>query len=426
MEYIISIIWFFLDYFTCYVFCSAFLFPKKGATRTSFILIVAIAYGLQYFMPSQSVKQISTALLTSLLSFLLFDGSILLHFLCPLIAFLFSGIMDTVVGYGICAIMNISYEEYVWKKLLFVAATTISRLMLLLLVYLLKKIRQKTKRKLMWNQWLFLTFVFPATGIANVIMIFANLQSNSDLSPATFAYIVFLILANIAILFLIQIMERQAQKDQQMILMKQQMSIQTESIQSLEKSYREQRKSTHEFLHQIQTIGGLLEQGNLEATKSYITKIQNTHSNRIFAVNSHHPILDAILNQKYQLAGEFGIEMRFQVNDLSAVDIETDALVVLFSNLLENAIEACQKTLNEKTIICSILATDLLYISIRNTTIPVEIIDGKIKTTKPHQEEHGYGLPSVFQILDNLNAEYAINYQDGWFQFVAEIPLEQN
>lgn len=114
--------------------------------------------------------------------------------------------------------------------------------------------------------------------------------------------------------------------------------------------------------------------------------------------------------------------MQVKVNDLSAVDIQTNELVVLLSNLLDNAIEACLKLPYNREIVCSIVKEDGIYISIRNTSAPVTILHGEIATTKQDATEHGYGLPAVKYILNQLNAEYTFAYQDGWFQFVAEIP----
>ena len=116
--------------------------------------------------------------------------------------------------------------------------------------------------------------------------------------------------------------------------------------------------------------------------------------------------------------------MHVQVNDLSAVSIQTDYLVVVLSNLIDNAIEACLCLQNDREMICSLVASDRLYLSIRNTSEPVNIEDGHIKTTKENNHEHGYGIPAVRYILDKMNAEYTYDYQDGWFQFVAELPLE--
>ena len=73
---------------------------------------------------------------------------------------------------------------------------------------------------------------------------------------------------------------------------------------------------------------------------------------------------------------------------------------------------------------CSILLSDSLYISIRNTS-PAVVINGKeIPTTKEPKHEHGFGLISVRRILEDWGAEYTFHYADGWFEFVAEVPLK--
>ena len=209
------------------------------------------------------------------------------------------------------------------------------------------------------------------------------------------------------------------------MLLNKQMDIQTQSILSLEKSYRAQRKVTHEFRHHLQTIHDLLAQGQTDAAQAYVMQLQETHSTRILYVNSHHPIIDAILNQKYQLATEQSIDVQIQVNDLSRLRISTEALVVLLTNLLDNAIEACQRLQDSRCIRCSILLEDSLFLSIRNTALPVIIEENTIQTTKMPRQDHGYGLPGIRMILEQLHAEYTFEYRDGWFQFAAEISLPE-
>ena len=34
-----------------------------------------------------------------------------------------------------------------------------------------------------------------------------------------------------------------------------------------------------------------------------------------------------------------------------------------------------------------------------------------------------YGIPTVKLLLEELGAEYAFDYENGWFQFTAEVPL---
>ena len=201
------------------------------------------------------------------------------------------------------------------------------------------------------------------------------------------------------------------------------MNIQTEHILALEKSYRAQRQVTHDFRNQLQAISDLLAMGELNAAKDYVQQLQGQQTTRIFTVNSHHPIIDAVLNHKYQTAKEHNIDIQVQVNDLSKVTIGTDMLIVLLSNLLDNAIEGCCRVYGQRTLMCSLVADESLLISIKNSSVPVKIINNSIPTSKASKDDHGYGLSQIKHILNQLNAEYAFDYRAGWFAFVAEIPL---
>ena len=209
--------------------------------------------------------------------------------------------------------------------------------------------------------------------------------------------------------------------DQNMLLLRQHMEMQQENMNALEQNYRMQRKTAHEFEHHIQVIRDLLKCGEVEATQEYVERLRKNRAICVHSVNSNHPVIDVILNQKYQTARENGIKMQIRVNDLSALTIPTDSLVVVLTNLLDNAIEACRRIDGYREIIGCLLYTNTLYISIRNTSEEVSIIDGMIPTSKQDSLSHGFGLMSVAYVLDELGAEYTFGYDDGWFNFAMEI-----
>ena len=224
-------------------------------------------------------------------------------------------------------------------------------------------------------------------------------------------------------IYVINSIEKATEQEQDLRLLRQQISIQAENYNALKKNYSVQRKSTHEFKRHIQTLNDLLENDEVDAARKYVKQLQRNRTLKIFNISANHPVIDVILNQKYQVAQENGINMQVHVNDLSSLSINSDELVVLLANLLDNAIEACQRNVSHPEIYCSIILEDDLYISIRNTTEPVEIVNGLIITTKANPTEHGYGLPAVKYILEQLHAEYTFDYSDGWFQFAAELHL---
>lgn len=209
------------------------------------------------------------------------------------------------------------------------------------------------------------------------------------------------------------------------LLLRQHMEMQQESMRALEQNYRVQRKNAHEFEHHMQVLRDLMGRGETAAAQDYLERLKKNRSMNVMTISSHHPVADVILNQKHQTAQENEINMQVQVNDLSAVDIPADSLVVVLTNLLDNAIEACRRIDGYREILCTILYDDGLYISIRNTSLPVQVVDGRIPTSKQDALNHGFGLISVGYVLDTLGAEYSFGYEQGWFHFAAEISLDE-
>ena len=330
--------------------------------------------------------------------------------------------MDAIVLFGASTLLRISLDELVWKKGMYTVLVTAGKILSVFLAWLVTRLHPFHRIHPLRPKWMLLVSLFPLTSLFMLMALFLICRDQRDLTQPVAFFCIFLGIANVAIVYVISLIERDTEVKQQINILSQQMEIQTASILALDKAYRQQRQTTHDFQNHLCTISDLLSQKSYEAAAKYVQELSQTQTSRILIVNTHHPIIDAILNQKYQMAVESQIEMQFCINDLSGIQLSASELVVLLSNLLDNAIEACRRVETERLIRCTILESDDFFLSIRNTSLPVLITEHGIATTKASASEHGYGLPSVCRILDGLHAEYAYNYEDGWFQFAAEIP----
>mgnify|MGYP000108848884 FL=1 len=425
MEKLISAFWSVLELFAQLLFWKAFFQPKVQK-REYLMAVVAIWMLNQLYinrgLPSELITGL-TLLLYVVVSCLINEGKWYQHILAVFAVTGMSGIIDTIFLYGVSSVIGISVSELAWKKFLYVVVVTSGKLFLLLVAWMLYRFPVFRRTQSLQGRWLFLSLLFPITSTATLLLIFNNFKNEADISIGIVFFCAVLAIANIAILYAIGLVQDSTERLKENALLSQQMEIQTDNIVALEKSYRAQRKATHEFKNQLQAISDLLTLGEIDEAKKYIQTIQGQQTTRIFCVNSHHPIIDAVLNHKYQTAKEYGIDVQVQVNDLSAISIETNQLVVLLSNLLDNAIEGCCRVAGERALYCSMVASDVLQLSVRNTSLPVKIWNNTIATSKKSKINHGYGLSQVHSILNQLRAEYAFDYQDGWFTFVAEIPL---
>lgn len=424
MEYVIGALWSGLELICCYLFNSAFLPPKELEKKKKSVVLFLWLFTCFYtnIAINQYIKLVLTLTICTLLSVSLLQGAFAVHICLAVIGNIFIASMDAVAAHGMCYLLGVSYNTFVWRKLSYTTLITADKFLAVFLAWTLCRFRKKGNLGKQHSKWILLSSLFPSVSAVMLAVLFYTAPRDDDVSLGVVLFAGILMVANIAITYVISSIEKATEQEQDLRLLRQQISIQTENYGALKKNYCIQRKTTHEFERHIQVLRDLLNQEEYESAQEYVRQLQADRTLRVFSISSKNPVIDVVLNQKHQVAQENGIKMQVKVNDLSAVEIQTNDLVVLLSNLLDNAIEACLKLTDNREIVCSIIKEDGIYISIRNTSPPVTILHGEIATTKENPTEHGYGLPAVKYILNQRNAEYTFVYQDGWFQFVAEIP----
>lgn len=424
MEYIISALWFALECVAFFLFASAFLpyrYNRKRTILMALCMCTLLLFSQSFPLPALVLRLCALIFGLCLIVFL-FKGRLALRLFIGLLDYIIVAAMDAIVLFGASTILRISLDELVWKKGMYTVLVTAGKILSIFLAWLVTRLHPFHKLHPLRPKWMLLVSFFPLTSLFMLMVLFLICRDQRDLTQPVAFFCIFLGIANVAIVYVVSLIEQDTEVKQQNNILSQQMEIQTASILALDKAYRQQRQTTHDFQNHLCTISDLLAQKSYETAAKYVRELSQAQTSRILIVNTHHPIIDAILNQKYQMAVESQIEMRFCINDLSGIQLSASELVVLLSNLLDNAIEACRRIDTERLIRCTILENDGSFLSIRNTSLPVLITEHGIATTKASASEHGYGLPSVCRILDGLHAEYAYNYENGWFQFTAEIP----
>lgn len=430
MEHFVSAMWICIELISQFFLLKAILPTKLSRHKIVFsllipgIIIFVISNCSVYpFCVNAYLRKFTNLIVVVLWSFVLFGGTWYSHIFTVVLCYFALGVMDTISLYGTSAVLGIALSELVWRKKLYCVVVTVGKLLFLFFAWIFNYIKVKALTQRLSQKKLILVCLFPLVSIFALFSLFIGLKSESDLSTPVALFSIFLAMSNIVILHLISSIDRATKAEHELIILNQSMTLQTENIRALEKSYRAQRSATHEFKHRLQVLYDLLDQGEIECAKRYIQRLQIVQTSRIFVSNTKHPIIDAILNEKFHSAKENLIDMSFKVNDLSKLSISTDELVVLLSNLLDNAIEACQRLPDNRAIECTIILEKTLFISIRNTSMPVKILNGKIETSKIPAQEHGFGLAGVLQVIEQPSGEYAMNYSNNWFQFVTEIPI---
>ena len=199
----------------------------------------------------------------------------------------------------------------------------------------------------------------------------------------------------------------------------------TALYRSISDNLDRQRKRAHEFDNQLAAIKGMLEQGNIKELEEYVNLLEEKKPIEQATIDTKHVIVNAILNTKCEEMQSKDILFVSKINDLSELTIRDDDLVVLLSNLLNNAIEACEQAKEKVVKMKFVIEDSQIILSVKNSIaeLPTQV-DGKIVTSKTdHPEEHGIGLKNVEEVVEKYNGGYVIDFDNELFSISMMIPL---
>lgn len=235
-----------------------------------------------------------------------------------------------------------------------------------------------------------------------------------------------LLLANFLFFYLVQDIIKREMNIREQQLGKIQARNQMQLYQSMEANYEEQQKKIHDVRNQMECVRGLLEDKQDSKALEYINHLYGTWEKEGAFINTNHAIVNSILRQKLIYAEQKRVQLVLEVQDLSAVRMEDEDLVIILANLIDNGIEACERLKQKQRVlklrIC--LVKNELQISTQNAIEgQVQKERGIIVTSKREKRKHGIGLKNIHRIVEKYNGEDFIQY--GTDYFTHTIVIEQ-
>lgn len=181
-------------------------------------------------------------------------------------------------------------------------------------------------------------------------------------------------------------------------------------------SDREWRKFRHDIRSQLGCLQLLLADGNTKQALEYLDKIGN-HFEKLTLQEFHtgSEILDVIIGQKCLESKKKGIRIIVE-GSMSTTDfIDIYDLCVLFSNALDNSIEACERLQErEKVITVSIVIhRKVMFFRFMNpATLEMYEILKQGGTSKKDSQKHGFGVENMRTIVNRNGGEMKYIWKD--------------
>ena len=401
---------------------------KKFASLLLVLLCISI-FGVSYALENYMlIKEVPIAFLIAIFMKILYDDCSLVKSLILSVIFLslvfvteylsaliFSGFRAKAAGQS----AFLDSMLVIFSKLsLFVFIIFISRL-----------IDRKSIKYFKSLQWLRFSF-FPVFSIVMIVIIITKTGDIIDNGfENVFKVLAFgLMVMNVVVFYSIKDMALTARQVHETDMIRIQADNQLKLYKRIMADTEYQRRMSHEYQNQLECIQTLCEAEKYEELKKYLENLNGVMRRELDRINTNHAIVNAVLNTRYKEAVDKGILFVCSVNDMSGLQMEQQDIVVLLSNLLKNAIEACQKCKENKYIkLKLILEHDTLILSIRNSCNGVMKDDkGRLITTKTDRwNEHGIGLKNINHVIEKYGGYYSIEPEEKEFFISIIIPQEK-
>lgn len=179
------------------------------------------------------------------------------------------------------------------------------------------------------------------------------------------------------------------------------------------------RANTHEFMNKLHVILGLIKIGDIEEAKNYILNVTDNQQQILSLVVNKikDPTIAGLMLGKYSRAKELGINIKIDERtelQLKHKNINSNVLVTIIGNLIENALEATSKCNNkEKKVNVKIVETDnKIEIKIEDSGVGIEKsnlknIFKKGFTTK--NKSKGVGLALIKENVEILKGKIHVH-----------------
>lgn len=213
------------------------------------------------------------------------------------------------------------------------------------------------------------------------------------------------------------------QKEKEWFKMDNYMKQQYDYYSSLDRSNQEIKKMYHDIKKHFNTLRYI--DGMDEESKLYLDKLFNRVKKAEGYYDTGNPIADIILNHKKELADNLNISMEVVIERGCLNSIESQDICTIFSNALDNGIEACERniTVNKRIKVRAFKNEQGTFICFENTIeIEPEYRNGRLITSKKDKKEHGIGVFSIESTVDQYDGEVNIDIEKGKFVLLVWIP----
>lgn len=281
------------------------------------------------------------------------------------------------------------------KSVQLITAVTYT-LLLIITIYVWKHIRQITATTGLWS--FIATFILQSIVIVSFILSLPSLNSIPNIKTIIIYILISWVVTDI---FFVKTIIDNHSKAQLRISLNQAMEMekmQYKYYENLTQTLNTLRKYRHDFGNILQTLSVTINNPEtFESGKELFDQIYQRFDDTQIPYYCGNPVINALLLSKFSAAHEKNVTLDVSVNLENVSDIENLDLCSVFSNLLDNALEAASEVENGEIKLTAGSDTGYLFVKCENSYNGKVLRNGK-KFTSTKGKNRGLGLSIVESI----------------------------
>ena len=422
--------------FSCFLDSIILLWFNKKNNNNFFVLNFIICYislivltrTLDQFKYSTFLYRVFPNFIIYVLLFLIISQrrewkKIILKALALIFCVLFSELSTMIIV--MIGVRNSNLEALLTNTVFGIISLLIARIVEIILLHLINIFSQTdiVKKNIIWH--------FLSIGVVLIylyMVVYCFIKGKIDyflLEVAFISNIVFLfVILIIYFIYLNTLKEIEYQK-KEIRLLKEKSEREIEYYKEVDRLNQQIQKIHHDLKNHILIAESVKEK---DMDKEYLKSLEEYFEKYTSKINSGNNILDILLEKKCEECRNKKIEFKLNVDFSKGDFINLVDLGTIFGNIIDNAIEDCERTKDNKLKEIRLVVGEVKNFITVKISNPVDMIkkeDGKLFSLKRNRREQGLGLICLQEVLDKYNGSYSYELKDDFFNLTIIIPNKQ-
>lgn len=224
----------------------------------------------------------------------------------------------------------------------------------------------------------------------------------------------------LVVLLIFRISINSKKHEETAVLLERQLENQVEYYEKINAIYSELRSFRHDYKNHISCLRILISENSIDEALEYLNDLNSSADNKQKYYDTGNNMINALITEKNEKAASCNARIEFN-GTVPASGIKNIDLCTIFSNALDNSVEACAKdnSCSEKIItIDSKYKQGIYLLTISNPCFDDITYDstGNISTSKANREHHGFGVLNIKKTVKKYDGHTEIKHVESKFE----------